>query len=87
MLTLSEKQLEALAVPARTRLSGRIRAHWSERLPRLVACFSEEELALIVGRVIDLALADGARASEADVALSADLWLHELAGRRKFKRP
>lgn len=87
MLNLSRKQLENIGQNGRVRLSGRISAHWAERHPRLVACFTGEELALIVGRVVDLVTADRPQATEADVALAADLWLHELAGRRKFTRP
>ena len=87
MLNLSQKQMDAIGGRARARLPDRISAHWAEQHPRLVRCFTEEELALIAVRVVDLATADRPQASEADVALAADLWLHELARRRRFTRP
>lgn len=87
MLTLSKKQLDAVEALSRRRLLVRIRAHWAERHPRSATCFSDEELTFIVERVLELATAKPHLPSEADVALAADLWLHELSRRRHIARP
>jgi hypothetical protein len=85
MLTISKRQMDKLAAQVTEQFPGRIRRHWDRQHPRLVSCFTEQELVLISERVVQLA-ADRPDASEAEIALSADLWLYELASQRRFSR-
>jgi hypothetical protein len=82
MLALNEKQFMTLHDEHRAGFPSRIRSHWEAAHPGLVAQFTEPELTYIVSKVIDLGLAQPGH-TEASIALGADLWLAELAQRKR----
>lgn len=84
MIVLRPAQMAALRQQVLAQFPARILAHWQAQHPRLVACFSAEELNKITDRVIEHGTAQ-ADHTEASIALSADLWLHELARRRHYR--
>lgn len=84
MIVLSPAQMTALRQQVLAQFPARILAHWQAQHPRLVACFSSEELNKIANRVIGHGTAQTDH-SEASIALSADLWLHELARGRHYR--
>jgi len=84
VIELSPAQMMTFRRQALEHFPARILAHWQAQHPRLVACFSAVELNKIASRVVEHGTVQ-ADHSEASIALSADLWLHELARRRQYK--
>lgn len=84
MLHFSSHQFETLARRAREGLPARLRLHWAQHHASLLACFSEEEIGKIAARSVELGLADPQR-SEQEIVVMGDLWLFELAARRKSR--
>lgn len=79
---MNEKQFTTLLGAHSADFAARIRSHWSASHPGLVARFTEPELIYIASKAIDLGQAQPG-ATEASIALGADLWLAELAQRKR----